>query len=102
MMEMPAPLSLRKVVLRKRAPGSFRIFHTNFEVPSGVGGQVARFETVTENGDAVPMLLEEVLKVPGVETVAGRPYGIGVPKAFALAWGENRGASGVDSPVDVR
>jgi hypothetical protein len=102
MMEMPAPLSLRKVVLRKRAPGSFRIFHTNFEVLSGVGGQVARFETVTENGDAVPVLLEEVLKVPGVETVVGRPYGIGVPKAFALAWGENRGASGVDSPVDVR
>ena len=66
--------------------GSFRIFHTNFELTSGAGCQVSRGENVTENGEAIPVLAEEVLKIPGVETVVGRPYGIGVHKAFAFAW----------------
>ena len=65
---------------------SFWIFHTNFEVMSGAGCQVQRSETFTENGEPVPVLLEEVLKVPGVETAVGRPYGVGVHKASAFAW----------------
>jgi hypothetical protein len=31
--------------------------------------------------------VEEVLRVRGVETVVGRPYCVGVHKAFAFAWG---------------
>jgi hypothetical protein len=87
---------------------SFRIFHANFEVISGAGCQVGRGETVTENSEPIPALLEEVLKVPGVETVIGRPYGVGVHKAFAFAWGpiEERVASilqwmGDNLPVEL-
>ena len=76
----------RPTILVESVTGSFRIFHANFEVMSGGGCQVSRGETVTENGEPVPVLLEEVLKVPGVETVVGRPYGVGVHKAFAYAW----------------
>ena len=82
-------------ILVESVTDSFRIFHANFEVMSGAGCQVSRGEMLTENGDPVPVLLEEVLKVPGVETVVGRPYGVGVHKAFAFAWGpiEERVAS---------
>lgn len=74
-------------IIAESVTDSFRIFHANFEVLSGAGCQVSRGETLTENGDPVPVLMGEVLKVPGVETVVGRPYGIGVHKAFAFAWG---------------
>src|ERR1035438_2241898 len=79
------------IVLVESVSESFRIFHVNFEVLSGAGCQVGRGETVSEDGAPIPVLIEEVLKVPGVETVVGRPYGIGIHKAFAFAWG----------PIDV-
>ena len=82
-------------ILVESITDSFRIFHANFEVMSGAGCQVSRGEMLTENGDPVPVLLEEVLKIPGVETAVGRPYGVGVHKAFGFAWGpiEKRVAS---------
>ncbi len=96
------------MILVESVTDSFRILHANFEVISGAGCQVGRGETVTETGDPVPVLLAEVLKVPGVETVVGRPYGVGVHKAFAFAWGpiETRVASilqwmGDNLPVEL-
>ena len=53
---------------------------------SGSGCQVSRGETTTENGEGLPIVIEEALKIPGVETAVGRPYGIGVHKAFVYAW----------------
>jgi len=76
----------RPTILVESVTDSFRIFHANFEVLSGAGCQVSRGETAAENGEPIPVLLEEVLRVPGVETVVGRPYGVGVHKAFAFAW----------------
>ena len=73
-------------ILVESVTDSFRIFHANFEVMSGAGCQVSRGETLTETGDPIPVLLEEILKIPGVETAVGRPYGVGVHKAFAFAW----------------
>jgi len=78
---MPKPT----VVVESVTP-SFRIFHSNFEVTTGSGCQVSRGETATENGEPVPVILEEILKIPGIETVVARPYGIGVHKAYAFAW----------------
>jgi len=82
-------------ILVEAVTGSFRIFLVNFEVLSGSGCQVSRGEAFTENGEPIPVLIEEVLRVPGVETAVGRPYGVGVHKAFAFAWGpiEERVAS---------
>jgi hypothetical protein len=81
---MPSPTP---VVIVESVSPSFRILHTNFEVIAGAGCQVSRGESVTDSGDPVPVVLAEVLGIPGVETVVGRPYGIGVHKAFAFAWG---------------
>ena len=80
-MQAPTP-----AIIVESVSDSFRIFHANFEVLSGMGCQVSRGETVTENGESIPVVLEEVLKVAGVETVVGRPYGVGVHKALAFAW----------------
>ena len=66
---------------------SYRIFHANFEVMSGSGCQASRGEAFTEDRQPLPVLVEEVLRVRGVETVVGRPYCVGVHKAFAFAWG---------------
>jgi hypothetical protein len=95
-------------ILVESVTESYRIFHANFEVMSGAGCQVGRGETVTEDRDPIPVLLREVLKVPGVEAVVGRPYCIGVHKAFAFAWApiEDRVASilqwmGDNLPVDL-
>jgi|ERR1039458_4260835 hypothetical protein len=87
---------------------SFRIFHANFEVMRGAGCEVDRGKTTTDSGEPIPVLLEEVLKVPGIQQVVGRPYGVGVYKAFAFAWGpiEKRVASilewmGDNLPVEL-
>jgi hypothetical protein len=74
-------------ILVESVTDSYRIFHVNFEVMSGSGCQVSRGETLTENRQPIPVLAQEVLRVPGVETVVGRPYCVGVHKAFAFAWG---------------
>lgn len=98
----------KPTIIVESVTDSFRIFHANFEVMSGAGCQVSRGEMLTDDGEPVPVLLEEVLKIPGVETTVGRPYGVGVHKAFAFAWGpiEKRVASilqwiGDNLPVEL-
>lgn len=76
----------KPTILVESISPSFRIYHCNYEVISGAGCQVSRGDTLTENGDPIPVLLEELLKTRGVEVAVGRPFGIGIHKAFAFAW----------------
>lgn len=85
----------RPTIIVESVSDSCRISHANFEVMNGAGCQVHRGENVSDNSDAILVSIEEVLRVPGVETVVGEPFGVGVHKAFAFAWGpiEKRVAS---------
>ena len=76
----------KPTIIIETVTDSYHIFHANFELLPNAGCQASKYEAFTEEKEQIPILVTEILGIPGVETVVGRPYCVGVHKAFAFAW----------------